>query len=201
MQTTICTAVVAGLGVTASAQLVNPGIEDVTSPLFGAIDGWGPNGGWADHAGFARPGAAGLGNNFGFYSAGATETVGQVSSLTFQEGFEYTFASFAYPGGSDVGTIPYQIGYEDDLGAFVELATMAYDISGAGMWQELPGVSYTAASGGAEIGRPVWVRLGDASAGGNDDIWFDSFTLTAIPSPGAAVVLAIGPLAAVRRRR
>ena len=38
-----------------SADLLNADLENNTSDPFGSIDHWGPSGGWADHAGFAKP--------------------------------------------------------------------------------------------------------------------------------------------------
>jgi hypothetical protein len=192
---------VGAFAVSASAQnipLLNADIETNSSPLFGAIDNWEPNGGWADHASFARPNNGTLGLNFGFYSAGATETVGQITSAVFRPDTEYVFTSWAYPGGNDVGTVPYQIGYENLAGEFVELATAAYDITAQGEWLEQPGVAYMTRATGDEIGMPVWVRLGDETAGGADDIWFDNFSLT--PEPSTLGLLAVAVLALRRRR-
>lgn len=199
MRGLIVAGVVAGVAAAASANLQNGDIENNTSGIFGSIDGWGPNGGWADHASFARPGNESLGANFGFYSGGLTETVGQVSSLIFQEGQTYTFSSWATGGGNDAGVISYEIGYDDGAGNFVQLAVNTYDLTGLGMWVDTGGVSYTVGSGGAEIGQNIWVRLGDGASGSSSDLWFDNLTL--VPAPGALGLLGLGGLALSRRRR
>ncbi|KAA0217415.1 MAG: hypothetical protein DYG94_00650 [Leptolyngbya sp. PLA3] len=199
MRGRLLAAVVGVLAGSAYADLLNGDIESNSSGMFGAIDFWGPNGGWADHAGFARPGNAGLGLYFGFYSGGLTETVGQVSSMTFAAGQTYTFSSWATGGGNDTGVISYEIGYDGGGGNFVQLAVATYDLTGLGMWVQTAGVSHAVGSGGAEIGRNIWVRLGDGTTGSSDDIWFDNLTL--VPSPGAMATLALGGLALARRRR
>jgi len=190
-------AVAAGL---ATADLTNADIETNDAGLFGPINDWGPNGSYADHATFAKAGNAGLGNFFGYMSTNNGETVGQQSSRLFKAGVSYTFTSYAQGGGNDVGTILYQIGYEDGAGDFVTLAEAAY-IAGAD-WQEMGGVSITINSGDAAIGSRVWVRLGAVDDGRNpDDTWFDSFSLKIVPAPGSMALLALGGIAAGRRRR
>lgn len=191
--------VVSVLAGSACADLLNGDIENNASGIFGAISFWGPNGGWADHATFARPGNGGLGLYFGFYSGGLTETVGQISSMTYQAGQTYTFASWATGGGNDTGVISYEIGYDGGSGSFVQLAVATYDLTGLGMWVQTNGVSYTVGSGGNEIGRNIWVRLGDGTTGSSNDIWFDNFSL--VPTPGAMATLALGGLTLTRRRR
>lgn len=195
----IVAGVVAGLAAAASAGLQNGDIENNTSGIFGHIDFWGPNGGWADHASFARPGNESLGLYFGFYSGGQTETVGQVTDMTFQAGQTYTFASWAIGGGNDTGVISYEIGYDDGGGGFVQLAVATYDLTGLGMWVQTDGVSYTVGSGGGEIGQSIWVRLGDGTTGSSNDIWFDNFSL--VPAPGAVALFGLGGIAVLRRRR
>lgn len=199
MRGKLCVAVVGVLAGAACADLLNGDIENNSSGMFGAIDFWGPNGGWADHAGFSRPGNAGLGLYFGFYSGGLSETVGQVTSMTYQAGQTYIFSSWAIGGGNDTGVISYEIGYAGGGGAFVQLAVATYDLTGLGMWVQTDGVSYTVGSGGNEIGQNIWVRLGDGTTGSSNDIWFDNLSL--VPSPGAMVTLALGGLALARRRR
>lgn len=193
----------------ASAQplvLTNADIENNVSGQFGAIAGWGPNGGWAPHSGFSRPGNEGLGDNFGFYSAGTAESVGQiVDGHSIQAMTVYQFWSWAYPGGNDIGTIAYQIGYastDNDILSFVPLATQTYNITGMTSWSELDGVTYTTGEAGDEIGRQLIVRLGGGAAGGDNDIWFDSFqaSATVVPEPATLAALALG-IAALRRRR
>jgi hypothetical protein len=186
--------------------LVNGDIENNVTGQFGAIAGWGPNGGWALHSGFSRPGNETLGQNFGFYSAGTAETVGQIVGGHAIEALTiYRFWSWAYPGGNDVGTVPYQFGYaatDGDLGSFVGLATQTHNITGVTTWSELDGVTYVTGVSGAEIGRQLIVRLGSGAAGGDSDIWFDNLqaSATPVPEPATLAALALG-LAALRRRR
>lgn len=187
----------AGVGASANADLLNAGIEDNGSGIFGSIDFWGPNGGWADHASFSRPGNGSLGNNFGFYTVGNEEAVGQVTDVVFAEGTEYTFGSWGQGGGNDVGTMIYEMGYDDGGGNFVLLGVSSYDVFGE--WQMLAGVSYTPGAGDAAIGQNVWVRLGLGSGGEAEDVWFDSFYL--VPAPTSGMVLGLGCLGLMRRRR
>lgn len=181
--------------------LLNAGIETNSSGQFGRIDGWGPNGGWADHAGFARPNNGTLGTNFGFYSAGTTETVGQLTTAIILPDTVYNFRAWAQGGGNDVGTVPFQIGYAataGDLASFVALATQTYVVGNA--WEDLAGVTYTTGAAGPEIGKELIVRLGDGAAGGSDDIWFDNFAASFVPEPASMVLLAAGAGLLLRRR-
>ena len=59
--------------IVSASLLPNGDIEHNTTPRFGGIAAWGPNGGWADHASFAKPNNDTLGLNFGFMSAGGAE--------------------------------------------------------------------------------------------------------------------------------
>lgn len=181
--------------------LNNADIESGPPTLFGPIADWGPNGGVADHASFARPNNGTLGSYFGYYSAGTTETVGQLTSELIQPGFTYTFSAWAQGGGDDVGTVPLQIGYAattGDLTSFVELATQTFDVLSD--WESLAGVTYVASGAGPELGKELIVRLGDASANGVGDIWFDNFSASVVPEP-ASLVLALFGAAAILRRR
>jgi hypothetical protein len=183
--------------------LDNADIETNASALFGDIDDWGPNGGWADHAGFAKPNNDTLGLYFGFYSVNNDETVGQLTAEIIQPNKIYTFSSWAQGGGNDVGEIPYQIGYADttgDLASFVELATSSYSVGNA--WEELAGVSYATGAAGDEIGKELIVRLGPGDvADPAEDVWFDSFSAEVVPEPATVGLLALGAAALFRRRR
>lgn len=187
----------AGASASAHADLLNPGIEDNSSGIFGEIDFWGPSGGWADHASFSRPGNGSLGQNFGFYSVNNDETVGQITDVIFSEGTEYIFGGWGQGGGNDVGTMVYEIGYDDGGGNYVLLNSMTYDVGAE--WQMLAGVGYTPSAGDAAIGQNVWVRLGPGGGGDSEDVWFDSFFL--VPAPTSGVFLGFGCLVTMRRRR
>lgn len=184
--------------------LANGDIETNVSAQFGAIANWGPNGGWALHSGFARPNNGTLGNNFGFYSAGLTETVGQLTSHLILPNAQYRFWSWGQGGGDDTGTIPFQIGYAattGSLASFTELATQTYAVGNP--WQELAGVIYTTNDVGAELGKELIVRYGNGAAGGVSDVWFDSVQATyqVVPEPASFATLALGLLPFFRRRR
>ena len=185
----------------AFAQLVENGdMEYQELPAYNGITGWGPSGSWAPHANHDPAGngwVSELGDNFGYYSAQGSETVGQVSSFVFAADTTYDFDAWVTGGGSDSGEVVFQIGY-DLAGEFQLLATNAVTVGAT--WVEYSGVSYTTGSAGAELGMPIWVRLGDGVDGapGDSDIWFDNFTLT--PEPTSALLLALGALALVRRR-
>lgn len=160
----------------------NGDIESSPSGPFGPIAGWGPNGAWASHSQFAAGNNQGLGARFGYYSAGTSETVGQVLAGRFEANTTYTFKSWAIGGGNRTGRVPYQIGYaatDGDLGSFVPLATHIVDLNGNTSWVETVGVSHSTGAGGSEIGKQVIVRFGSGSAGGVSDIWFDHITVTA----------------------
>lgn len=193
-------AMILTLGAAAGASqagLVNGGIESNSSPIFGAIDFWGPNGGWADHASFSKPNDGSLGANFGYYSVNNAESVGQVTDMVFQDGQEYTFSGWGQGGGNDIGTMVYEIGYDDGTGGFVMLASASYDVGGS--WESLPGVSYTPSAGDGAAGNNIWVRLGEGAGPNPEDVWFDEFTLT--PAPSSVALLGLGLLAGGRRRR
>ena len=193
---TVCCAVGALAGV-ASADLLNADIENNASDLFGPIDHWGPSGGWADHASFSKPGNDTLGLAFGFYSVNNDESVGQVTDVNFVNGSTYTFGSYGQGGGNDVGTMIYEIGYDDGGGNFIMLAQAMYDVGNA--WQLLDGVSYTPADGDGAAGNAIWVRLGPGDGPDPEDVWFDSFYL--VPAPGASALLSLGMVVGLRRRR
>jgi hypothetical protein len=181
--------------------LTNADIESNASPQFGAIAAWGPNGGWALHSGFARPNNESLGLNFGFYSAGTTETVGQLTGELIQANMLYNFKSWAQGGGDNTGVIPYQIGYaavDGDLASFVLLATTTYAVGEA--WAEIAGVTYATGAEGPEIGKQLIVRLGDGSVGGDGDIWFDNFSASVVPEPATLMLLGLAGLTALRRK-
>ena len=139
----------------------NLDIETHTSSQFGYIDDWGPSGAWAYHSQFPADGRGGLGATFGYYSAGTSETVAQIQPTRFEAGRTYTFKSYAIGGGNRLGTLPYQIGYlsvPGDLTTFEQLAKNEVDLN-LNEWVATAGVSYTAVSGGPEIGKRVGPAL------------------------------------------
>ncbi|MBN1918035.1 MAG: PEP-CTERM sorting domain-containing protein [Verrucomicrobia bacterium] len=199
-----CVLLCAGSAWAGNIVLDNWDIETNSSGQFGAIDNWGPNGGWAPHAGFFKPNNETLGLYFGFYSAGTTETVGQLTGEVITANTLYEFWSWAMGGGDDVGTLPYQIGYaatDGDLASFVQLATATYELGGT--WGQTAGVSYMTGLSGDEIGKQLIVRLGDGSVGGSSDIWFDNFeaSKTLVPEPGTIGLLGVGVLGLLAARR
>jgi len=163
--------------------LTNSNMETQSTSEFGFINGWGPSGAWASHAQFPRNGNASLGARFGYYSAGTTETVGQLlPTLRFTANKRYTFRSYAQGGGDNTGVLPYQIGYaavDDDLSSFVPLATAPIAVGAD--WVLTSGVSYTAPASGTPLGKQVIIRFGQGSNGGVSDIWFDNLELRTVP--------------------
>ncbi|MFH1745914.1 MAG: PEP-CTERM sorting domain-containing protein [Planctomycetota bacterium] len=188
------------LAVGAPAQmLVNGDMEYQETGPYGGIFGWGPQGAWAPHSAHTPPGGGYdpvLGDNFGYYSAQGTETVGQITSYAFAPDTTYEFDAWATGGSSGFGEIVFEIGY--DLGGeFQLLVTNPVAVTDA--WAPYVGASYTVGSTGDEIGLPIWVRIGDGIDGapGDSDIWFDNLTLT--PEP-ASLLLLLGGLGLLRRR-
>lgn len=163
--------------------LQNGRIETNSSSQYGYINYWYPNGGWANHAEYPRPNNENLGKKFGFYSAGTTETVGQlVTTHRFQAGKTYRFMGWVHGGGDNIGVVPFQIGYastDGNINSFVLLRTITVSVGNT--WFQSSGVSWTPASGAAEVNKQIIVRFGPGAAGGQSDIWFDNLTLTVTP--------------------
>jgi ribosome modulation factor len=158
--------------------LTNPGMETTTTAQFGGITGWGPNGGWAFHSGFPRPGNATLGTKFGFYSAGTTETFGQVLTTRYQAGKTYWFRSYAQGGGDNTGVLPYQLGYAATDGVLSSFTPLATTMATVGTnWVLTNGVTYIAPASGSPVGKQIIVRFGSGANGGQSDIWFDNLEL------------------------
>ncbi|WP_158624991.1 M23 family metallopeptidase [Corallococcus terminator] len=161
--------------------LLNVDIETTSASQHGYIQSWGPRGAWAFHTSYPKSNNGDLGSKFGYYSAGTTETVGQLLSARFKANTRYVFASRASGGADNLGTIPYQIGYaniDNSLGSFVALSTQAISVDGATGWVPTQGVTYITPASGGPIGKQIIVRLGDYNAGGRSDIWYDNFILT-----------------------
>lgn len=179
--------------------LTNGDFEEVDTPIFGHITGWGPNGGWADHATYGggfEPLASNA--NFMFYSCssgnpGGDESVGQEVAQTFQLGAEYTFSSMLNSGGAG-GIARLQIGYFDDTGAFVEVVGGDYEPDQSWSFFSVSGMNTDANS----VGRNVVARYFGSQVD-KLDIWADNAVL--IPAPGAVALLGLGGLIAGGRRR
>lgn len=203
----LAASLIGSAGLAQALTLVNGDIENNSTGQFGAIAGWGPRGGWALHSGFPAPGNGTLGDEFGFYSAGLTETVGQiVAGHSIQANTTYRFWGWIFTGNDGLGTAPFQLGYagtDNDLASFVALATNAINIDAAASWAEVDGVTYTTGDSGAEIGRQLIVRFGQGSDGGATDIWFDNLQASAevVPEPATLAALTLGAAAMLRRRR
>mgnify|MGYP000452757128 CR=1 FL=1 len=165
----------------------NPGLElqgQPPSPQFTSpIPLWGPDGAWALHSRFPRPGHEVLGRKFGYYSAGAAERFGQVLADTFAAGRRYCFRSAAQGGYARAGVVPYQLGYADDTGAVVVLATRAIPVDAR--WRQTAGVCHDTGATGPELGRRVAIQLAGAAAGGAHDIWFDDLQVVSTPLAAA----------------
>jgi photosystem II stability/assembly factor-like uncharacterized protein len=162
--------------------LTNPGMENVTTSQYGYINGWGPNGAWAFHSQYPRANNGTLGTRFGYYSAGTSETFGQLLQTRFQANTTYTFKGWAQGGGDNTGVVPFEIGYastDNVLSSFVLLDRVNYTVGAD--WALRNGVSYTTPASGGPVGRQIIVRLGNGSAGGQSDIWFDNFELRSSP--------------------
>ncbi len=179
--------------------VLNPGIEDNPGTSeFGDIAEWGPNGGWAFHTNFQKPGHELLGERFGFYSSGNGELVGQLLSATYAEGVEYTFSAFLWGGGNDQGVARLSIGYLDneaDPLSFVALSSADHDTANFTAWTQS---SVSVVADASAAGRRIFIAF-DRIDQPNDDIWFDQISV--VPTPGAAALLAAGGLLAGRRRR
>ncbi len=201
---------VAGVSQADDLTLLNGDFE-LNPGSYEAIISWGPNGACAQYANHPKPGhVPALGSIFAYYSAGLTETVGQVVTnsasggwYTIEANKVYHFWSYAMGGGDDVGTLFYEIGYSTNpvsgvytADTYLMLETNAFVLDGT--WAEQNGVTYTTGSSGREIGQELGVRFPDA---GSSDIWFDNCQLTVVPEPGVIAGLMIGGLLLGRRFR
>jgi hypothetical protein len=158
----------------------NANIETNASAQFGPIDFFLPNGGWALHSQFPKPGNAGLGTRFGFYQA-TNETVSQILPARFEPNRSYTFQAAVIGGGNNLGRVPFQIGYaavNNNIFSFTLLASFTVDTGSIGTWFVPQGVTYTTPPAGIPVGRQIILRLGNFTHAGFDDIWFDNLTLT-----------------------
>lgn len=194
-----------------SIPLDNSGFESNSSGQFGSIDEWGPNGGWAQHSGFANPGyTAALEANFGFYSAGTGEYVLQNTNTSIVAGDVYGFNAVVTGGGSNEGTVPYVLAYVTnpalltdgiDVGDFVVFASDTQLVGDA--WEAGTGVEDIAPL--AADGATLLVGFGSAAEGGLSDIWFDNATAYTnagpVPEPATAGLFAAGALFLAGRRR
>jgi hypothetical protein len=162
---------------------VNPGMEyqgqPPTAQFTSPIPFWGPDGAWALHTRFPRPGGEVLGRKFGYYSAGASERFGQPLVDSFGPDRRYCFRSAAQGGYNRTGVLPYQLGYLDATGAFVVLRTRPVPVDAR--WRDTPGVCHATAATGPELGRTIAVRFGAGTDGGASDIWFDDLRVTSTP--------------------
>ncbi|MEM9557441.1 MAG: hypothetical protein AAGC60_24495 [Acidobacteriota bacterium] len=184
MLETVCASVApsatCGLG-TAGPSVQNAGLEDNGTQQFGFLGSWGPNGAWAFHAQFPADDRQGLGERFGYYSAGTTETVGQQLGAVFQPNTTYVFRSHAIGGGKGTGTVPYQIGWVGSDGSFQELETRLINLDGNTAWEQTLGVQWTTGGSGPELGERIFLRFGPGTIGGRSDIWFDDIELLVMP--------------------
>jgi hypothetical protein len=199
--TVFCTLAAATIVTAAPIPLANWGFETNSTAMYGSADGWGPNGGWANHSGHSKPGyVAALELNFCFMSAQTTETVEQSvpQGNAFEASKIYTFWSYAMGGGDDVGEIAYQIGYTNETG-FVALATDTAVLDGT--WAETAGVTYNTGATGPELGQTIAVRFGDGvGVPGSSDVWFDNAQLDVVPEPTAIGLLTLAAGLFIRRR-
>lgn len=178
--------------------LFNAGFEAPDQTNFGvgnALDGWGPNGGYANHPGFAKPNNGTLGTGFGFYTPQG-ELVLQATGVTIQPGIDYTFASWAQGGGDDIGNVGFVLAY-DDGGTPTVFATQDYAVGNA--WADLAGV--TSAAPAAAYGKELLVGWGPNLSQTTSDIWFDQGRASYIPEPTSIALLGLGGLMMLRRRR
>ncbi|MFI4860818.1 MAG: PEP-CTERM sorting domain-containing protein [Phycisphaerales bacterium JB063] len=173
----------------------------------GDLDDWGPNGGFADHAGFARPNNGSLGAGFGFYTPSG-EAVLQATGITITAGNIYSFSSWATGGSNGTGNVGFVLAYDNGTGDISDgISAGEYTIFATAdgitddTWQSFAGVS---AVGTADaLGNELLVGWGPNLAADPDDIWFDqaSASVDVVPEPGSLALLGLGGLALIRRRR
>lgn len=104
--------------------------------------------------------------------------MGAVLNATFTPATRYRVFLSAQGGLDDTGAFAIELGYQAEDGTFQLLRERSFTVGKA--WVDLSGAVYTTGATGAEIGRPVWVRLG---AGGAGDVWFDNVRVQARPMP------------------
>ncbi len=163
---------------TARVPLVNPGFEfqgTPPNPPYSSLWYWGLNGAWAFHKDFVRTGNEVLGRKFGYYSAGTTETVNQILSVTYLPGRTYRLAASVQGGGDNTGTVPLELGYQKTDGNYQVLKRVSFNVGA--QWSDVS-LTHVTGSASAEVGRPIWVRF---ASGGLTDIWFDDLLLTLTP--------------------
>lgn len=204
------TTLFAGSALAAPISLNNAGFEAPDqSPVAvgGDLDDWGPNGGYANHAGFAKPNNGTLGAGFAFYTP-VGEAVLQATGVTITAGNIYSFSSWATGGGNGTGNVGFVLAYDNGTGDVSDgVSAGEYTIFATadgvtdGTWQSFAGVS--AVGTPDALGKELLVGWGPNLIASPDDIWFDqaSASVEVIPEPGSLALIGLGGLALLRRRR
>ena len=81
--------------------LDNADIETNPGDPYTSIGDWGPNGAWAYHSAHPQPNNGSLDASFGYYSAGSTEIVAQLTGEIISADMIYDFWSWAIGGGNE----------------------------------------------------------------------------------------------------
>lgn len=201
--------------------MVNPGFD-------ADVSGW-SGGGWASPAeNFAPTNDPDVSGGFAFISTGfgtdPQNPTGEfrvgTSTATYDGTTDWVFSIVVTDGGQSTGNDAFalQFGYLEDesLGLdesnFVTLKIGDTEVATDDDWKPFSLTLLASEQTPDVLGKTIYAgfftnievdqpgsEFVDASPDGKTDLWFDNASLT--PTPGAAALLAVGGLAAARRRR
>lgn len=186
----------------AQVEVFSDTFEFQSSPQFGPLLGWLPNGSWANHAEFFKPGynASIMGQRFGYYTPrtegdGSPFFTESTGTLLFPESFEpnttYKFSLYGNGGlNPNTGFIPLEIGYLFDGGTFGEAQALAVrEHAVTNTWGGPLEVTYTTPADGPMVNKIIRIYLPPRrGATVYSDVWFDAVKVTKEPAITTGVI-------------